>query len=112
MTDEKFDMYLCIRQAENHTDVVSDPWEYISCHWGPQVQEMGIAVSMTVINCIIFVSGLLGNIIVCIVITKHPSLNSPTDYYLLNLAISDVTLLVFGELWMLFADSIKRSRSS
>lgn len=87
----------CTRRAENLTDVVVDPWEYINCFRGPQTQELDIAICVTVINAIIFVTGLLGNITVCVVIAKHQALNSPTDYYLLNLAVSDVTLLLFGK---------------
>ncbi|KAK9885621.1 hypothetical protein WA026_012386 [Henosepilachna vigintioctopunctata] len=34
---------------------------------------------------------------VCIVIQKNPSLHSATHYFLFNLAVADILLLLFGE---------------
>ncbi|XP_060530951.1 neuropeptides capa receptor-like [Cylas formicarius] len=81
---------------ESEENVFDNPWTYISCFYGPQTQELPIAIFITVINVIIFITGLLGNIAVCIVIFKQPTLHSATNYYLFNLAVSDVTLLIFG----------------
>lgn len=82
---------------ENASDIRKDPWRYIECLQGPQMQDYDIAVSMTAINILVFVTGLIGNVLVCVVIVRHPALNSPTDYFLLNLALSDLTLLIFGK---------------
>ncbi|CAH1160283.1 unnamed protein product [Phaedon cochleariae] len=86
----------CIRNVENFTDESRLLWEYIQCFRGPQSQDIETAVIVTVVNCIIFVTGVLGNVAVCVVIMKHKALSTPTDYYLLNLAIADLTLLIFG----------------
>lgn len=77
----------------NNTDV----WKYLSEQWGPQQLELEVAVPFTVLNLLIFVSGLLGNIAVCVVIIRHPSMHTATNYYLFNLAVSDLTLLIFGK---------------
>ncbi|XP_030767294.1 neuropeptides capa receptor-like [Sitophilus oryzae] len=86
----------CADQVMNQTNVTENPWPYIECFYGPQTQELPMTILITVINGIIFVTGLLGNIAVCIVIIKQPTLHTATNYYLFNLAVSDVTLLVFG----------------
>uniref|UniRef100_A0A6P7GH40 Neuropeptides capa receptor-like isoform X1 n=1 Tax=Diabrotica virgifera virgifera TaxID=50390 RepID=A0A6P7GH40_DIAVI len=89
-------LFLCIEQAETSTNISANPWQLINCFRGPQMQDLGIAVAVTVINGIILFTGLLGNIFVCVVIIRHKSLHSTTEYYLLNLAVSDLTLLIFG----------------
>lgn len=81
----------------NSTNITADPWRFIECLQGPQMLDFEIAIIITVINVFVLITGLIGNILVCIVIVKHPSLNSPTDYFLLNLALSDLLLLIFGK---------------
>jgi neuromedin U receptor 1 len=75
-----------------------DMWSYVQQNRGVQQQPLEMAIPLTVVNVLIFVSGLLGNTAVCIVIIKHRSLHTATNYYLFNLAISDLTLLIFGKL--------------
>ncbi|XP_064214691.1 neuropeptides capa receptor isoform X1 [Tribolium castaneum] len=69
---------------------------YVQCYRGAQQQPLEMAIPLTVVNVLIFVSGFFGNVAVCIVIIKHRSLHTATNYYLFNLAISDLTLLIFG----------------
>ncbi|KAF4089503.1 hypothetical protein AMELA_G00067150, partial [Ameiurus melas] len=54
---------------------------------------------------IIFCIGSLGNVLTCTVIMRHRSMRTPTNFYLLSLAISDLLVLLLGlplelyELW-------------
>ncbi|CAH0561228.1 unnamed protein product [Brassicogethes aeneus] len=73
-----------------------DIWLYLECVQGAQRQSLYIIVPITIINLIIFVTGLFGNLSVCIVIVKQSTLHTATNYYLFNLAVSDLMLLVFG----------------
>ncbi|XP_019756920.1 neuropeptides capa receptor isoform X1 [Dendroctonus ponderosae] len=93
---DRFDMNSCAEIEMNRTNVSLDPWNYIACFYGPQMQDLQMTLLITIINGIIFVTGVLGNIAVCIVIIKQPILHTATNYYLFNLAVSDVTLLIFG----------------
>ncbi|KAB0803694.1 hypothetical protein PPYR_00664 [Photinus pyralis] len=63
---------------------------------GNKQLPLEVAIPLTLANVIIFVTGLVGNISVCVVITRHPALHTATNYYLFNLAVSDLTLLIFG----------------
>lgn len=74
----------------------SDVWSLLESQRGPQTLPLETAIPLTVINVLIFISGLLGNIAVCVVIIKHRTLHTATNYYLFNLAVSDLTLLIFG----------------
>lgn len=54
-------------------------------------------VPITVLLVIIFLTGVVGNACVCVVIVKHPGLHTATNYYLFSLAVSDLLLLMFGK---------------
>ena len=42
-------------------------------------------------------SGVTGNIAVCLVIVKNKSMHTATNYYLFSLACSDLMMLVLGK---------------
>ena len=53
-------------------------------------------VFVTVFYLFVFLSGLLGNISVIIVIIKSKGLHCAMNYYLISLAIADVLIIVLG----------------
>lgn len=57
---------------------------------------LSLLVPTTVCYAIIFVAGILGNVVTCIIINKNKSMHTATNYYLFNLAISDLMLLISG----------------
>lgn len=56
-----------------------------------------IILPISIIYVIIFVAGVLGNVITCVVIYKNKTMHTATNYYLFNLAVSDFLVLMFGE---------------
>lgn len=60
--------------------------------------SMTIVIPITICYIIIFIAGVLGNVITCIVISRNRSMHTATNYYLFNLAISDLLLLLSGKL--------------
>ena len=54
-------------------------------------------VMLTIVYCVIFVSGCVGNVCTCIVIMKNSYMHTATNYYLFSLAISDVLTLIVGK---------------
>lgn len=67
-------------------------------HTGPRRDPLTVVVPVTVCYAIIFIAGVLGNVITCTVISRNKSMHTATNYYLFNLAISDLMLLLSGEL--------------
>lgn len=59
----------------------------------PLVEILPISIVLVVI----FLTGVVGNVCVCVVIVRHPGLHTATNYYLFNLAVSDLLLLLFGK---------------
>ncbi len=55
-----------------------------------------IAIPMTILYTFILVTGVVGNVVTCVVILKNKYLHTTTNYYLFSLAISDLLLLTFG----------------
>ncbi|XP_027731189.1 neuromedin-U receptor 1 isoform X2 [Vombatus ursinus] len=45
---------------------------------------------------LIFVVGAAGNALTCLVILRHQAMRTPTNYYLLSLAVSDLLVLLLG----------------
>eukprot|EP00095_Tigriopus_kingsejongensis_P011198 snap_masked-scaffold263_size232787-processed-gene-0.6 protein:Tk11198 transcript:snap_masked-scaffold263_size232787-processed-gene-0.6-mRNA-1 annotation:"neuropeptides capa receptor-like" len=71
----------------------SDPMdisEYISHQLGPPHLALQTLIPLTVIYGIIFTLGFLGNISTCLVVFKYKYMQTPTNVYLSNLAISDL----------------------
>lgn len=57
-----------------------------------------ILIMLTVIYVIIFITGVLGNVVTCIVIARNKGMHTAVNYYLFSLAVSDLLLLISGEL--------------
>lgn len=77
------------RSFENNVD-------NLTLTYGPRRDPLYIVIPITVIYMIIFVTGIVGNISTCIVISKNKSMHTATNYYLFSLAISDFLLLLSG----------------
>lgn len=58
---------------------------------------MAVVIPVTICYAIIFVAGVLGNVITCTVISRNKSMHTATNYYLFNLAVSDLLLLISGK---------------
>lgn len=61
-------------------------------------EPLFVLISVTICYLFIFVAGVLGNVITCTVISRNKSMHTATNYYLFNLAISDLILLLSGKL--------------
>jgi hypothetical protein len=64
---------------------------------GPKHLSLNIVVPITAIYVFIFVTGVIGNIAVCVVIVRNNFMHTATNYYLFSLAVSDLTLLLLGK---------------
>lgn len=72
----------------------------------PKRDPLYIVVPMTIMYSVIFVTGVIGNSITCMVIAKHKYMHTATNYYLFSLAMSDLILLVSGlpqEMWSIWS---------
>lgn len=56
-----------------------------------------VLVMLTVIYVIIFITGVLGNVVTCIVIARNKGMHTAVNYYLFSLAVSDLLLLISGK---------------
>jgi hypothetical protein len=71
--------------------------EYLVRMLGPKRLPLAVVLPITVVYVTIFVSGIIGNVAVCVVIARNKSMRTATNYYLFSLAVSDLTLLLLGE---------------
>ncbi|XP_058455081.1 neuropeptides capa receptor [Malaya genurostris] len=84
---------LCDRDTVDFQCTVQQYLEYAR---GPQQMPLTTALLVTILFVGILVTGVVGNVIVCLVIIRHPSMRTATNYYLFSLAVSDLILLVLG----------------
>ncbi|XP_045778225.1 neuropeptides capa receptor-like [Maniola jurtina] len=70
--------------------------EMLWCMMGPRRLPLSRIVPITGCLLLIFVTGVVGNVAVCVVIVRHPAMHTDTNYYLFSLALSDLLLLLFG----------------
>lgn len=75
--------------------------ELLLKNFGPRRHDLPVVIILMLIYCLIFISGILGNICTCFVIVKNSYMQTTTNYYLFSLAISDVLTLIFGEYVMI-----------
>ncbi len=76
--------------------------EYLHSVRGPKHLPLNVVLPITIVYVMIFVTGVLGNIAVCVVIVRNMSLHTATNYYLFSLALSDLTLLLLGKIYITF----------
>lgn len=71
--------------------------EYVNLIWGPKYLPLTLVLPITLVYATIFLTGVFGNVVTCIVIMRNPLMQTATNYYLFNLAVSDLLLLILGE---------------
>ena len=65
---------------------------------GARYRSQVESIILTIVYSIIFITGIVGNVFTCVVITRNNYMHTATNYYLFSLAISDVLTLILGEL--------------
>ena len=55
-------------------------------------------IPLTIIYVAMAITGIIGNVSVCWVILRIPYMRSATNYYLFSLAVSDLLILLLGNL--------------
>lgn len=77
--------------STNNSESEFDTFDLIKKH-----DPLYIAVPLTILYTFILITGIIGNIVTCVVILRNKYLHTTTNYYLFSLAISDLLLLTFG----------------
>lgn len=80
--------------GNNTTYDVQSDYNYLY-YDGPSLrQPLHMVVIYSVVYALIFIFGLVGNTLVVIVVCKNPAMHNVTNYFLANLAISDLVVIV------------------
>ena len=71
--------------------------EFLLAALGPQqMDNRALLLLVTIFYAVVFVTGVVGNLSVCLVITRSKSLHSAMNYYLVSLAVADLTIILLG----------------
>ncbi|KAI3375156.1 hypothetical protein L3Q82_021679 [Scortum barcoo] len=80
--------------AQDLDDMCLSEADYLARHLGPLRSPVFFPVCLTYL--IIFTVGVVGNSLTCSVILRYRVMQTPTNYYLLSLAVSDLLVLLLG----------------
>lgn len=84
-------------------DICLTEEQYLEKYLGPRRSPVFFPVCLTYL--VIFMVGVVGNVLTCTVIARNKVMWTPTNYYLFSLALSDLLVLLLGmplelyELW-------------
>ena len=72
---------------------------YIEATLGDSHVNLSTLIPLTIIYSIFLIVGICGNLSTCIVIISNEYMRTPTNAYLLNLAIADIATLIISKLY-------------
>ena len=85
-----------VTNCSNSTACPLDEADYIRLYLGWRYRSLCESVILTSIYATILLTGVVGNVSTCVVIATNRAMHSPTNFYLLSLAVSDVLTLCLG----------------
>lgn len=78
-------------------DNATEVWDYLEMVLGPkQMDDYHTLVVITLFYVTVFITGVLGNLSVCLVIFRSSHLHTAMNYYLVSLAVADALIIVLG----------------
>lgn len=83
--------------TDNVTHNISDLDEYIERKLGARHLPLTTIIPISIVYGLIFVVGVLGNVSTCLVILRNKYMQTPTNVYLANLAVSDLLTHLVGK---------------
>ena len=90
-------------QGNQSSDIPMELDEYLLAVMGPkQMDDKVVLVLVTIFYLLVFVSGLVGNLSVCLVIVRSRGLHCAMNYYLVSLALADITIILLGKWYFPF----------
>lgn len=82
----------------NHNTTAPDVEMLLTSLIGARRKDLTSVAALTFVYCLLFLTGVIGNVSTCIVIARNSYMHTVTNSYLFSLAVSDVLTLIFGEL--------------
>ena len=70
---------------------------YLQRHLGLRIRPPVESAILTIVYCVIFTTGVVGNVCTGVVVWKRAYMHTPTNLYLCSLAISDLLTLLLGK---------------
>ena len=73
---------------------------YLESYLGPKHRSLHEGIMIVIVYSVIFWTGALGNLSICLVVSRKTYLQSATNYYLFSLAVSDLITLLIGKYYI------------
>ena len=82
--------------ALNMTELF-DVSAYLERNLGVRSRPAAELAILTIVYCVVFTTGVVGNVCTGVVVWRRAYMHTPTNLYLCSLAISDLLTLLLGE---------------
>ena len=82
---------------KNTTVLLFDENDYLETRLGFRYRSIGESVTLTFVYCLVLFTGVVGNVVTCVVIIRNSYMHTATNCYLFSLAVSDTLALVLGQ---------------
>jgi len=83
--------------ATGNATTTVDVDAYLEQSLGRRYRNVVESVALVTVYCVIFLTGVAGNVCTCVVIVRNKRMHTATNYYLFSLAVSDLLTLVLGQ---------------
>ena len=80
-----------------HNLTAAQKERYLLSAHGPKHMETTLATGMTVFYAFLFLLGVPGNLLTCLIIFMNSYMRASPNYFLFNLAVADIITLVIGK---------------
>ena len=88
-----------ITTEDNETEIS----EFLSMVLGPkQMDDYHTLMIITIFYATVLITGILGNLSVCLVIFRSSHLHTAMNYYLVSLAFADLLIIITGSILEVF----------
>ena len=66
------------------------------CHGQLLIDDLSVRIFLCIFYVVIFIMGVFGNTLVILVIVRNKSMQTPTNIFIVNMAVSDVLMCLFA----------------
>jgi len=98
MSTGTYDPDTATTTSVNATSSVLDIDAFLEQSLGRRYRNTAESVALVTVYCVIFLTGIAGNVCTCVVIVRNKRMHTATNYYLFSLAVSDLLTLILGQL--------------
>lgn len=90
--DDNYSLFTTYPNGTTHTNLTE---EQFKAHIIKFIRPHAGTFILMIIHAIVFIIGLIGNVLVCVAVYKNHTMRTVTNYFIVNLALADFLVILF-----------------